>query len=128
MGLKEYRFDITTDGDGDYSETLSRAAYGELYAIKLKIGTVDAGNTTTLSYTRAPDAADVTLLTLTNPAADAIYYPREQVHGTTKTGLTLDGTEIAFDEPVIAGALKLVVAAGGDTPSGVLHVYVEEGH
>lgn len=128
MSLKEYRFDILTDGSGDYNVTQALGALGELYAVKLKIGTIDGGNTTTLSYTRAPDASDKALLTLTNPNANAIYYPREQAHGTTKTGLTLNGTQIAYDEPLVAGALKLVVSAGGAAATGVLLAYVEEGY
>ena len=55
---------------------------------------------------------------LTNANDDATYYPREQVHGNTGTGLTLDGTRIAYDMPLIAGTVTLTVAAGGNAKTG----------
>jgi len=126
MSLKECLFQIETDADGDYDVTLDSFIPGELYAVKLAVGDIDGGCTLTLSCNRAPDAVSVDLLTLTHPAADAIYYPREQVCGATGTALTLDGTEIAYGAPLVIGPLRCVVSAGGDTTSGTLLVYVED--
>jgi len=123
--LQEVRLAITTNGSGAATVNAVEASYGEVYAVKLAIGSLAATTDITLSYTNAPDAVDVTLLTLTDQSASALYYPRHQVHGSTGSGLTLDATQIAFAQPIIAGRLKAVVAQGGDTKSGVLLVYIE---
>jgi len=55
-----------------------------------------------------------------------MYYPRHQVHGNTGAALTLDGTRIAFDEPLVCGVIQVAVAQGGAAKTGVVHCYVED--
>ena len=113
MKVTEVRLDVTTAA-GQTGSALSKALFGELFAVRWNQGTAAATTDATFTYTNA-DGESVTLLTLTDVSADATYYPREQVHGNTGTGLTLDGTRIAAEPPLIAGPVTLSIAQGGAT-------------
>jgi len=39
--------------------------------------------------------------------------------------LTLDGTRIAYDEPVVCGFIKVALAQGGTGKTGTVLLYVE---
>lgn len=123
--MREFRFDIATGVGQTYTGTATRGVVGKLYAVKLKIGTLAATTDVTLTVTQTPDAVDITLLTLTDVSDNATYYPRHQVHNNEGTLLTLDGTRIAYDRPLVNGFLKVAVAQGGASKAGVLLVYVE---
>jgi hypothetical protein len=91
---------------------------GCVEAVEWIDGTFDDGVDAVLSCVRNDDASDLTILTLTDANADKVYYPREQVHSNAGVALTLDGTRIAFTEPIVNGFLKLVVASGGNVKVG----------
>ena len=126
MKLKEYRINVTVDADGDgtgYSET---SVFGLLYAVQWIDGDLADNNTAVLSTMN--NAAAETLLTLGAGEGDndIKYYPRAVVHDAAATALTgTSGGDRAM--PVVAGLLRLVIAAGGVSKTGGCIVYVMEG-
>jgi hypothetical protein len=101
--------------------TAEATARGILHAVEWIDGTFADGVDAVLSVVRDDNAADYTLLTLTNADIDKVYYPRELVH--TVAGVAIDGE---VDRPVINGKLKLAVTSGGDARVGGCIVYYED--
>lgn len=123
--MKEYILKITTIADGSSTVTTEGPVHGVLYAVETVDGDLADGVDTTLTYI-SPSGVTKTLLTLTDWNTDATYYPGEQVHGNTGAALTLDGTRIAFDKPIISGIVTATTAQGGNVKSGAIILYVEE--
>jgi len=123
--LKELRFDLDTGAGTTDAETAPYGVLGKLCAVKVAIGTLAATSDFTITVTKTPDAVDYTLITLTDISASGVYYPRHQVHSNVGTALTLDGTRIAFDEPLVCGFIKVALAQGGTGKVGKVHCYVE---
>jgi len=118
MRVIEEKLALATIADQSGSGSGETRFYGLLFAVRLAIGTLTTP-TIALTYT-GTDGVATTLLTLTGVSADATYYPREQVHDHSGTGLTLDGTRIAFDMPYVGGVLAWTIASGGATKAGTL--------
>ncbi|MBU2099596.1 MAG: hypothetical protein KKD00_12595 [Gammaproteobacteria bacterium] len=125
MTLKEYRIGITTTTGGVATGTTETPVLGKLYAVDMVDGDLADGVDTTFTYTN-PEGVSKTLLTLTDWNSDRTYYPRDQVHGNDGAALTLDGTRIAYDLPLVAGKITATVAQGGSEKSGVFLLYIEE--
>jgi hypothetical protein len=53
--------------------------------------------TATTDITLALSSPAQTLMVISDSATDAWYYPRHQVHGSTGTGLTYDGTRVVAE-------------------------------
>lgn len=116
-------YDITAS-DGTKTITSDVRVKGKLFAVEWIDGDLADGVDAVLSCVRDDNATDITLLTLTNANNDAIYYPRHQVHSNVGAALTLDGTRIAYTEPLVNGFLKLAITDGGDTKTGGCIAYV----
>lgn len=116
----------TTDSSGDLTETSVMPVFGELYAVEWIDGTLVDGVDAVLSCVRDDNAADFTLLTLTDANADAWYQPRVPCHDAAGAAVTFDGTNEIYCKAVVNGYLKLVVSSGGDTKAGGCIVYVED--
>lgn len=125
MALKDIRLFGTTSAGGAATLIAERPVFGRLVAVEWIDGSFDDGVDGTLSVIRTPSGVDLTLLTLTDANNDALYYPRHQVHGSTGAGLTLDGTRLLVEMPIITGTLQLVIAQGGDAKTGGCIVYYE---
>ena len=123
--LKEIKLYGTCSTGGALTVNATTPVFGRLYAVRWIDGDFDNGVGAVIS-TQNHDAS-ATLLTLTAANDDATYYPREQVHGNTGTALTLDGTRISTDLPVMVGVPRLVVATGGNKkPGGCILFYFED--
>jgi hypothetical protein len=123
--LDSIRLNVTTDGDGDGTATAERPAFGLLYAVQWIDGDLADSNTAVLSVTNTDSAVDQTLHTQDAGEGDddTWYYPRSGLHDLSAAALTYDGTRAVAGKVAINGALKLVVAAGGDTKTGGCIVY-----
>jgi hypothetical protein len=117
--MRDVALSVTTNADGDGTGWGERAT-GLLYAVRWNQGTLENTTDAVLGYVNS-DGDVVTLLTLTDVTASALYYPRHQCHGAT--GAALSGI---YDPPLVSGQLKLVVAQGGDTLSGGCTAIVED--
>ena len=116
MKFKEIRLYGTCSSGGALTVNATVPVFGKLYAVRWIDG--DFANGVGAVISTQGHEASATLLTLTAANDDATYYPREQVHGNTGTALTLDGTRILTDLPLMAGVPRLVVASGGDEKAG----------
>lgn len=114
----------TTNASGALTVTSEAAYNGRLAAIQWVKGTFADGVDPTFSVTGTDGGVDVTLLTLTNADANALYHVRHVVHGETGTALTgTSGGDRVM--PLVVGYLKMVVAQGGNTLTGGAIVYLE---
>lgn len=91
---------------------------GELYAVEWIDGTLVDGVDAVLSVVRDDNAADYTLLTLTNANSDAVYYPRKAAHDDAGAVVTFDGTNEIYTKPIINGYLKLAITNGSAGAGG----------
>lgn len=124
-----YRFrtlSITTDGSGDGTTNDLDTITGELISAEWVKGTCDNGVDVTLSVQSTPGGVALTLLTLTDANANALYYPRVVVHGNTGTALT--GTAGGdTTRQMMIGRLRAVVGSGGATKTGTVVVVYDDG-
>ncbi len=123
--LKWIKLYGTTTAGGALTKTANVSVRGMLKSIEWIDGDFDNGVDAVLSLVRDDDAADITLLTLTNADNDAIYNPRYIAHDATGTAVTYDGTNEIYVEQFLNGTLKLVVASGGNAKTGGCIVYYE---
>lgn len=137
--MKTVMFDITTTSGGAYDSSTSANAptikggssstSGPhlLYAVEWVDTDFDAGVDAVLSVTGTPSGADLTLLTLSNADAEAIYYPRVDAHGNTGAAWSEGADKTATRvEQIVHGTLKLVVSSGGNVKTGKCLVYLKE--
>lgn len=119
--IRDVRFDITTDGSGDYTATSSELVIGRLVAIEHTLSGLDATADTTLEVVNTPGGVDRTLSTLTNVNTDEFHEVMEEAKSTAH------GSSSQYDYPVIVGNLKLTVEQGGAANTGIFVAYVENG-
>lgn len=101
-------------GDSTTVDGAEATPVGLLYDVTWIDGTLADGVDAVLSVTNRPaNAADKTLLTLTNANDDAMYYPRE--YGDDNTGTEVTSMS---EFPVVDSLLKLVISSGGAIASG----------
>ena len=126
MALRKVRLSFTTAVGGAATAYAAESLRGRLVMARWNKGTCSNGVDPTLSYDNE-DGDNIALLTVANADADASYYPRVQVHsGVDGSALTLDGTRLMVEPPLVDGLLKLVIAAGGDAKVGNMTVYIEQ--
>lgn len=123
MAVRRMKLYGTTDASGDLTVNGSRAILGRLIAVQAVKGTLDNGADLTIS-TQGADGSK-TLLTITNLAAAALYYPRDLVH--TEAGAAMTGTAGGDRTmPLLDGTPRLVIAQGGNAAVGGVVLYFEE--
>lgn len=116
MSIRKVVIPFTTNGSGA-ADTLSEvAAFGEVVAVNIDTG--DAASTA--DFTITANETGVVVFNKTNIASDVQYPVRTPTYDTTGTAITG-----AYSAPVVAERLRLVVAQGGATKSGVVTVYVD---
>ena len=122
--IEEIRLIGTTETDGTLTVNADRSVAGLLHAIQWVDGDLADGVDAVVSVQGHDNMATV-LSTLTDANSDALIYPRAPVHDLAGVGLTLDGTRVAFDCPLVVGTPRLVVASGGDAKTGGCILFVE---
>lgn len=117
----------TTDGTtGAFTETSTVKVTGILKAVEWIDGDLVDGVDAVLSVVRDDNASDVTLLTLTNANADAMYYPRAALCDNTGAAISYDGSNGVYGPQIVNGKPKLAVTSGGTSKSGGMILYVED--
>jgi len=120
----------TTDGSADgttagtFSITADVAPVGLLHSVEWIDGSFSDGVDAVLSLDRDDDAADITLLTLTNADIDLVYHPRYLACDGTGGALDTAG-DATYTRHFISGKLKLDVTSGGNIKTGGCIVYYE---
>ena len=121
MRIRYAKLEVTTDGSGDGSVTYDNDdTFSRLIAVEWNGSGFAATCDATLSTTSTPSGDNQTLLTLTNNNSDAVYHVRNQA--VDSAGANITGV---YEQPIINGALRLVIAQGGATNTGSMTVYYE---
>ena len=112
-----------TNGSATGSDTTNETITGKVMGIYIDYG---AGQATTTDVVIATASAPVvTILTVTNSATDAWYYPRTQVHGSAGSGLTYDGTRVVIEPMAINDRVSVSVTGANDTKTVQVSLVVE---
>ncbi len=122
--MRQIKLYGTTDASGDLTVTSTVKVIGELCAVEWIDGTLANGVGAVLSVVRDDNAANTTLLTLTNANDDAVYYPMAAAHDNAGAGVTYDGTNEIYTPQIVNGFLSLVISDGGNAASGGAIAYV----
>ena len=120
--IRDIKFAITTDGDGDYDITSTASVNGEVVGIDVTDTDLAATADITVSNTSRPGGTALTILTLTDHTTDNHLPVLHQGVGNTGSGLGASN----YVRPYVNGYLRVVVAQGGDTKTGTVVVYVKE--
>ena len=123
--MRDIILTILTNGSGAATVTSTEAVNGYVEKIRWVGSGFSATVDAVLTVTGTPEGVDETLLTLTDKDDDLTIYPRYAVQGDTGADLTLTTGSDAF-RALVVGKLKVVVAAGGDSLTGSMHVYIDE--
>ena len=112
-----------TTSAGGAATVTGNVAFGKLFAVEYQPGSTDTGATITL--TCEGDASKPLLTKATAETSNSWYYPRDLVHAVAD-GAALTGTAGGDRTcPILSGALKWVVASGGNAKSGKVIAYYE---
>lgn len=125
--MRDFRFDITTDGDGDFTETSTESVNG--YVEKVEYVDGDLADGTDLTITATDQAGANTILAEGDADNDAVFYPRAAAHDTTGTTIDEGDDTASFSHWVpihVSGKITVTVANGGDTKSGTAIVWIRE--
>lgn len=123
--LKHIKLYGTTTAGGALTVTANTTAYGMLKAVEWIDGDLVDGVDAVLTLVRNDNAADITLLTLTDANTDAVYYTRVAATDNAGAAIEYAATFPIYVEPFLNGTLSLTIASGGATKSGGLIVYYE---
>lgn len=112
------RIDLTTNAAGA-ATGYGRAIVGRLVAIQLVDGSFDDGVDLTLTAEHAD--LSIPLLTKADWNTDQMVYPK------APTAAVADGSALTdYEEPLVYGRPKAVIAQGGNTKTGAVILYVEQ--
>jgi len=117
---------ITTtgsDGSATGSYTTPGPVTGKVLGVHIDYSTAQAATTdVTIATVHAPVT---TILTVTDNKTDGWYYPRHQVHDSTGTALTLDGTRIMVEPVAIEDQVTVSVAQADNTETVTVSLVIE---
>lgn len=114
--VKKVSVSLTTDSSGDataYSEEVN-GLVGQVRYVK-----TDFANG--VDFTVTDEATGATIWAESDVNASATRVPRQATHTTAGVAATYNGTAAVLDMIPVAGRIKVVVAQGGDTKTGVVH-------
>jgi hypothetical protein len=112
-----------TNGSATGSLTTNETIAGKVIGIHIDYGAGQASTTDVVVSTVSPA---VTILTVTDSATDAWYYPRVQVHGSTGSVLTYDGTRAVSNPIAINDRVTVSVTGANDEKTVQVTLVVEE--
>lgn len=114
--MRAIKINATTDASGDVTAT-SEKVVGRVYAVQLVDG--DLADGVDITLTSEEVNLSVPILVKADFNTDQMVYPRVFVSlNTNGSALTV------YDLPVCNGALKAVLAQGGNAKSGSVIVYI----
>jgi len=121
MFVERHQVSITTNSSGDGTGYTPNIC-GLIHAIRY----VKTDYTDGVDVTVTTEGSGQAVLTWTNVNASDTSYPRAATHDVTDAAslYAAAGEPVETLIPVAGERIKIVVAAGGDTKTGVFHVYV----
>jgi hypothetical protein len=123
--LTEIKLHGSTLADGSATFTSDVNVKGLFHAVEWIDGTFDNGVDAVLSLVRNNDAANITLLTLSNADNDVVYMPRYPTHTPAGAENAIADDMPTLDRHFVNGTFSLVIANGGNVKTGGCIVYVE---
>jgi hypothetical protein len=108
---------IVCDAAGAATVYSTKPMDGELIALRVTIGTLAGG---AVDLTITDTTSGMALLTISNLAASTDYFPRGAAVNPANSAITN-----SFVKLPVTGAIKAVVAQGGNGGAGTLHCWVE---
>lgn len=113
------------DASGNASATIGPIR-GQILAVHVNFSGSSASGTDTVVKTAGNLGASNTILSLTDTNTDGWYYPRAQVHDTSGTEVTYDGTNGVYEPIPVYDTITLDISqnAQGETVDVVLIVEV----
>lgn len=125
MHIEKHSLTLTVNASGAATVYTAAAIVGRVLQIRyVPDATVPLATGTDLTITG--EDTGVAIATLTDIGTSAFTkVPRQATHGVTGTALVYAGTDAVAEPPYVAGErIKCVVAQGGDSKTGVLHILV----
>jgi hypothetical protein len=120
MYIKKETVSVTTAADGS-ATAYSNVVNGRILSIQYAKDDFADG----VYFTITTETSGQDLWVDMNINASETVHPRTQVHDTTGSALTLDGTRKNVAPVVVADErIKIVIAAGGNAKSGTFHITV----
>jgi len=118
-----YTQTITTNGSGAATVYFGSSITGRVVAIKYEPGSSQLATGSDLTITG--ETSEIPILAKTDAGTSTVwYFPKTKVSESADASAATD----AFtDVYVFAERIKLVVAQGGDTKTGSMTIYTEEG-
>lgn len=124
MFIQRVAVPMTTDAGGN-NTSYSGNLVGRLTGLVVSIPD-SGGIANTANFAVTAEATAEPIVTLTNVATSAPYYPRLQVHDNVGAGKTYDGTrKIAEPVRLANDRVKIVLTGGGNTKSVTVLLIVE---
>jgi len=123
-GLVQVKATITVDASGNATAAIVGEAYGRIVGVSYAPGTLATGADITIT----DSDSGATLFVLTDAGATPRFFRPTQVV-TSNVGVAITAATTAVDvnrDVYIAGKIKVAVAQGGVSTSGVLRLFVEE--
>ena len=100
----------TPSAAGTASVSSTHAVVGRLLGVYVKYAASSAAGTDVTIATAGNVGWANTLLTLTDKNTSGWYYPRQQFHDATGTGVTYDGSNEIYEQVPIADIVNVSVA------------------
>ncbi len=122
MTVRRFTLRITTDDSGD-AEVLTQRLFGHLVSIHYVKDDFDDG----VDFVVTNDRSGETIWSEESVNASATRYPRAATHTTAGAAALYDTGGEGVLAPIAIGGdrLKVVVADGGDTNSGTVHILID---
>ena len=122
MAVRQKKVSLTTDSSGDASEVLPPV---NGYLERIVYTKTNFADTVDFTITHEPTTED--LWNEDNVTASKTVLPRQATHdGVGAASLYAAAGEPVEDKIALCGEIKVVVANGGDTKSGVFHIFWKE--
>lgn len=119
--VQRHAVDLTTDGDGA-STGYTPMVTGRISQIRYVKTDFDDG----VDFTVTSEATGETIWAETNVNSSATRAPRQATHGTDGNAALYTGSAAVLAPIALANDLvKIVVASGGDTKTGTVHVVLD---
>lgn len=122
MALRRFVSSITTDGSGD-AEVYTPKLYGRLVSIRyVKTDFADG-----VDFVVTLETTGETVWSEEDVNASVTRYPRAPTHSTAGAAALYAALGEAVNDRIGIGGdrVKIVVASGGDTKTGALHITIE---
>lgn len=126
MFIERQVLTLTVDASGDATVYSDKPVSGRVLQVRYVPGAGATALATGADLAVTGEDTGVEIATLSNIGTSAFTkVPRQPTHGLSGTALVYAGTDAVAEPPYVAGErIKVVVAQGGVSKTGTLHILV----